>query len=266
MRCSVCAFPFGFRRAINGECENFCRLKTPCTRDEPTADRFRFFLSPDFEVYVILNSVYVMNRADTIVPAVSTTRTQRNRYFAITSKVWHTFALHFETKWISNQFWFGFNFVFRCNWKKNFSDDFLTFKPFYVCSEWQALHKRSTPNILKYVGWTVCSWTRMLTDENSHLPKSFLRCETLAALNSMPSQRQHHAIQGTWREHGPRNRFSTVEKRNERIRDKRVWIFHRQWPLSLSPSLSLLPPHTLWMYLCSRKGLRVECTHCAAWM
>lgn len=57
-----------------------------------------------------------MNEADTMVRAVSTARTQSNRYFAITSKVRHTFCYFLndiETEWASNQVLLEFSICFR---------------------------------------------------------------------------------------------------------------------------------------------------------
>lgn len=128
-----------------------------------------------------------------------------------------------------------FNLFSRCN-----LGSFFFFFDFSRSNRFQYVRN---DNVQRQIFWnifgqTVCSWTRMLTDENSHLHKSFLHCDTLAALNSIPSQwwkmRQCNVIQSTRREHEPPNRFSNMEKRNGRIRDKRVWIFQGNWSLSLS--------------------------------
>lgn len=55
--------------------------KTTHTSKPLTVDRMRFYFSPDFRVYIILNSIYVMIRTDTNVSAVSTAHTATNRYF-----------------------------------------------------------------------------------------------------------------------------------------------------------------------------------------
>lgn len=172
MRCNVfIPLRSEFSLTKRSECANSLRLKTAHTRTYVVVTEWGsngISFSPDFLVYVIRNSIYVMIRADTSVPAVSTARTPTKSLFNLCTKSLQTFGAPFVT-WLNIRikcfcgFWFDFFFKLKFTMGKKCWERFWCLHSLHfqivgeqicccccMCSEWQALHKRSKSNQFEF--------------------------------------------------------------------------------------------------------------------